>query len=129
MYFPENCVAAFILAFYLSLKLPCEQRLLSSMAFSFHEVVLVASRLRCWFVYLHLPPRETGGVNKPTTRQTIDENDFLKAKTPYRKETSAHRVPTLLRRDEEKSYSILDFSYFVFQSPKVHLTIQKRVKR
>ena len=97
--------------------------------FSFQEVVLVASRLRCWFVYLHLPPRETGGVNKPTTRQTIDENDFLKAKTPYRKETSAHRVPTLLRRDEEKSYSILDFSYFVFQSPKVHLTIQKRVKR
>ena len=29
---------AFILAFYLSLKLPWEQRLLSSMAFSFHEV-------------------------------------------------------------------------------------------
>ena len=56
MYFPENCVAAFILAFYLSLKLPWEQRLLYSMAFSFHEVVLVASRLRCWFVYLHLPP-------------------------------------------------------------------------
>ena len=119
MYFPENCVAAFVLAFYLSLKLPCEQRLLSSMAFSFHEVVLVASRLRCWFVYLNLPPRETGGVKKPTTRLTSDENDFVKAKTP----------PTLLRRDEEKSYSNLDFSYFVFQSPKVHLTIQKRVKR
>ena len=129
MYFPENCVAAFILAFYLSSKLPWEQRLLSSMAFSFHEVVLVASRLRCWFVYLHLPPRETGGVNKPTTRLTNDENDLVKAKTPYRKETSAHRVPTLLRRDEENSFSILDFSYFVFQSPKVHLTIQKRVKR
>ena len=129
MYFPENCVAAFILAFYLSLKVPCEQRLLSSMAFSFHDVVLVASRLRCWFVYLHLPPRETGGVNKPTTRLTSDENDFVKAKTPYRKETSAHRVPTLLRRDEENSYSILDFSYFVFRSSKVHLTIQKRVKR
>ena len=123
MYFPENCVAAFILAFYLSLKLPCEPRLLSSMAFSFHEVVLVASQLRCWFVYLHLPPRETGGVNKPTTRLTSDENDFVKAKTPYRKETSAHR------RDEKKSYANLDFSYFVFQSPKVHLTIQKRVKR
>lgn len=129
MYFPENCVAAFILAFYLSLKLPWEQRLLSSMAFSFHEVVLVASRLRFWFVYLHFPPRETGGIKKPTTRLTSDENDFVKAKTPYRKETSAHRVPTLFRQDEEKSYSILDLSCFVFQSPKVHLTIQKRVKR
>ena len=118
MYFPENCVAAFILAFYLSLKLPCEQRHLSSMAFSFHEVVLVASRLRCWFVYLHLPPRETGGVNKPTTRLTSGENDFVKAKTPYRKETSAHRVPTLLRRDEEKSYSILDFLILCFNLPK-----------
>ena len=73
MYFPENCVAAFILAFYLSLKLPSELRFLSGMALSFHEVVLVARQLRCWLVYPHLPPRETGGLNKPTTLLTSDE--------------------------------------------------------
>ena len=67
--------------------LPCEQRLLSCMAFSVYEVVRVACLSLSWSVYA---PWETlnverfsRGVNKPITWQTSHAHDFVNAKKKH----------------------------------------------
>ena len=55
--------------------LPCEQRFSSCMAFSVNEVVRVVLSERSFFVL-----RVAWGVqNKPSTRLTSHENDFVNA--------------------------------------------------
>ena len=54
---------------------PCEQRFLSSMAFTVYEVV--ACQSRSWYV-------TSRGVNKPATRLTSDANDFVNARSHAR---------------------------------------------
>ena len=57
-----NDIATCDLIFYFSdyvftlLLLPCEQRFLSCMAFSVHEVICVACVSRSWFVYAREKP-------------------------------------------------------------------------
>ena len=86
-----------------SFGLSCKQRFLSCMAFSVYEVVLVACLSHSWFVYalwetftkkqLSRNSRFSRGLNKPTTRQINHANDFVKAKTQWKRESSVHRVP------------------------------------
>ena len=95
-------MAAFILAFYSFIHLFMLNEITFFLAFSFHEVVLVACKM------LDSVKAKSHGGKKPLFAGYL--------KTHFS------------RREEKKNDVNLDFSYFVFQCPKVHLTIQKRVK-
>ena len=79
MLFPVYCL----------LLQPCLQNVSSGKSFSMCVVIRVFSVSRHWFVYI---PKRKRDINKPTTLNTRDTNDYANSKRFTRKKRSASSV-------------------------------------